>query len=116
MTRLFRPAPTFMGAPAAASAAGSRAVVIGMPFDCGTHPVRIGSRQGPAAIREQSALLRAWDPATSRNPLAELNVVDLGDAVVTPSLVESPSPGSRPPSGTRSMRARCRSPWAATVR
>jgi guanidinobutyrase len=89
MTRLFRPAPTFMDAPAAASAAGSRAVVIGMPFDCGTHPVRIGSRQGPAAIREQSALLRAWDPATSRNPLAELNVVDLGDAMVTPSLVES---------------------------
>ncbi|WP_374446756.1 arginase family protein [Stella sp.] len=89
MSRLFRPAPTFMDAPAADSAAGSRAVVIGMPFDCGTHPVRIGSRQGPAAIREQSRLLRAWDPDTDRNPLAELNVVDLGDATVTPSAVES---------------------------
>ncbi|BBK43251.1 arginase [Allostella vacuolata] len=89
MTHLFRPAPTFMDVPAASSARGSRAVVIGMPFDCGTHPVRIGSRQGPAAIREQSALLRAYDPATSRSPLAALNVVDLGDALVTPSLVEA---------------------------
>lgn len=89
MSRLFRPAATFMDAPAAASAAGSRAVIIGMPFDCGTHPVRIGSRQGPAAIREQSALLRPWDPHGNRNPLLDLNVVDLGDAVVMPSQVES---------------------------
>lgn len=89
MSRLFRPAPTFMDAPAATSAAGSRAVIIGMPFDCGTHPVRIGSRQGPAAIREQSALLRPWDPVTDRNPLLDLAVVDLGNAVVTPSAVES---------------------------
>ncbi len=88
MTSIFRPAPTFMDAPAATGAGGSRAVIIGMPFDCGTHPVRIGSRQGPAAIREQSALLRAFDPATNRNPLAELNVVDLGNAAVMPGLVE----------------------------
>lgn len=85
---LFRPPQTFMGAPASGNARSSRAVIIGMPFDCGTHPVRIGSRLGPAAIREQSALLRPNDPVTDTNPLALLDVVDLGDAAVTPSRIE----------------------------
>jgi len=28
-----------------------QAAILGLPFDCGTHPTRIGFRQGPAAIR-----------------------------------------------------------------
>jgi len=85
---LYRAAPSFMGAPRSTDPRSSRAVILGVPFDCGTHPVRIGSRQGPAAIREQSALLRPWDPLTDMNPLAVLDVVDAGDVAVTPSVIE----------------------------
>ena len=52
--QLFQTGMGFMGAPFASSAAGARAAILGVPFDCGTHPFRIGSRQGPASIREQS--------------------------------------------------------------
>jgi arginase family enzyme len=51
----------FMGVPWATSAAGSKAAILGVPFDCGTHAFRIGSRQGPASIREQSRLVRAYE-------------------------------------------------------
>lgn len=80
---------TFMGVPAARSARGAGAAVLGIPFDCGTHPVRIGSRYGPQAIREQSALVRPYQPPHADfNPLALLDVVDLGNVDVTPSVIE----------------------------
>ena len=70
---------------------GCRAAILGAPFDCGTHPVRIGARQGPAAIRAQSALVRPYEPPEDDfDPLAALGVVDCGDAAVVPSaLAES---------------------------
>ena len=62
--------------------------VVGLPFDCGTHPVRIGSRLGPAAIREQSALVRRYEPPhRDFDPVAALNLVDCGDADVVPSAI-----------------------------
>ena len=59
----FHPVPGFMGLPPARAAGtgAARACVVGIPFDCGTHPFRVGSRQGPDAIREQSRLLRPVD-------------------------------------------------------
>lgn len=78
----FQPPVTFMGVPHRADAGDARAVILGLPFDCGTHPTRVGSRMGPASIREQSQLLRAYDGDTGINPLEKLKVVDLGDARV----------------------------------
>jgi len=79
---------TFMGAPHRIEPGDAKAVVLGLPFDCGTHPHRIGSRQGPSAIRKMSLLIRRYDAGTGIDPLDSLAVVDLGDAQVTPGEIE----------------------------
>jgi len=84
------PAGTFMDIPHGRSIRPGQAAVIGIPFDCGTHPRRIGARQGPAAIRQQSGLVRPYYPPLSdSNVLVELNAVDLGDIAVTSSEVKA---------------------------
>lgn len=84
-----RPAGTFMGIAHADRVTAGQAAIVGLPFDCGTHPTRIGCRLGPAAIREQSGLVRPFYPALADvNPLQLLDAVDVGDVVVTPSRVE----------------------------
>ena len=80
---------TFMGVPHRTEIGDAKAVVLGLPFDCGTHPQRVGSRLGPAAIREQSLLLRAFDFATGVNPLETLRVIDVGDAQVAPGEMDT---------------------------
>lgn len=86
---LFVPTQGFMGCPNRYQLSGSKLAILGLPFDCGSHPVRIGARQGPAAIREQSALVRPYQPPIADfNPLAALGVVDCGDAKVTPGRIE----------------------------
>jgi agmatinase len=75
---------TFMGVPMKTDAATgtSRACVLGVPFDCGTHPFRVGSREGPDAIRRQSRLLRPFfvDPqGRVANPVEALSLVDAGN-------------------------------------
>lgn len=80
---------TFMGVPYSHDLADSRAAILGVPFDCGTHPSRIGARQGPNAIREQSRLVRPYQPPHADfNPLARLNAVDCGNVRVIPSAIE----------------------------
>jgi agmatinase len=67
----------------------AKAAVLGVPYDGGLHPTRIGSRSGPAAIREQSQLVRPFQPPFAKfNPLELLKVVDCGDADTTPSIIE----------------------------
>src|SRR5215470_6667128 len=85
---LFKAGSGFMGAPWATSAAGAKAAILGVPFDCGTHAFRIGSRQGPASIREQSLLVRAFESEVADFDLRDLlGLVDCGDVVVTPSRI-----------------------------
>jgi len=79
---------TFMDVPRGPDMTGAKAAIIGLPFDCGTHPQRIGSRLGPAAIREQSRLIRPHDLNSGLDPLAVLGVVDMGDAPVRPGEIE----------------------------
>lgn len=79
---------TFMGVPHRSAPGDARAVVLGLPFDCGAHPHRIGSRLGPAAIRKQSLLIRRYDAETGIDPLESLRVIDLGDARVQPGAVD----------------------------
>jgi agmatinase len=84
-TPLYARDPTFMGAPFSRDLAKAKAAILGIPFDCGVHPVRIGARLGPAAIREQSWLVRPYEPPTHLdNPLQRLGLVDCGDVRVTP--------------------------------
>lgn len=87
----YTPPASFMRAPFARDASNSKAAVLGIPFDCGMHPVRIGARLGPAAIREQSVLVRAYEPPDQDfDPISRLGLVDLGDVDLVPgSVVES---------------------------
>lgn len=77
---------TFLGVPQATHAQAGQIAVMGLPFDCGTHATRIGSRQGPAAFRAMSSEVRPYYP-----PLADVDpregnrVVDLGDVDVVAS-------------------------------
>ncbi len=86
---LFVPTQGFMGCPNRYELGGVKLAILGLPFDCGRNPVRIGSRLGPFAIREQSALVRPYQPPFADfNPLTALGVVDCGDAKVTPGSIE----------------------------
>jgi arginase family enzyme len=80
---LFAPSGTFMGVSASDRVRPGQGVILGLPFDCGTHPTRIGARQGPRAIREQSGLVRPVLPEMGdRDILAAMEVTDLGDVRV----------------------------------
>ncbi|MGI9464029.1 MAG: arginase family protein, partial [Aestuariivirgaceae bacterium] len=80
---------TFMNVPFSADPSGSLAAILGVPFDGGIHPTRIGARTGPASIREQSLLVRPFQPPhATYSPLEALGVVDCGDADATPSVVD----------------------------
>ncbi len=86
---VYRQTGGFMGVPNTYDLTDCRLAVLGMPFDCGVHPSRVGSRQGPAAIREQSGLVRPYQPPHADfNPIEELGVVDCGDAVCFPGRPE----------------------------
>jgi len=80
---------TWLGAPFGIPSETCAAAVLGIPFDCGTHPDRIGARLGPAAIREQSTNLRRYDPRNDIDVVERLGLVDCGDVPVTPSLIDA---------------------------
>ena len=88
---LFKDIGTFMGVPASRDLPQAKAAILGIPFDCGLHPVRLGARLGPAEIRRQSSLVRLYQPPLwQTNLLEELGVVDCGDVnVVLGDVVES---------------------------
>lgn len=81
---------TFMGLPSRTDATGAGAAILGCPFDCGTHPFRIGARQGPQAIRAQSGLVRRYDPERGDvDVLTALRAIDAGDVALVPARVEA---------------------------
>jgi guanidinopropionase len=57
--------------------------LIGVPFDIGVN-YRAGARQGPAAVREASRLIRRVHPTSGIAPYDICNVADVGDAPVNP--------------------------------
>jgi arginase family enzyme len=90
---LFHPPETFMGVPAGLPGPGCRAAILGVPFDCGTHPFHIGARGGPTEVRRQSRLIRRFHPSRAdRDVLAELGVVDCGNVVLTPGRIDDAFP------------------------
>jgi agmatinase len=79
---------TFLDAPFAAQPDGARAAILGVPFDCGQHPTRIGCRLGPQSIRTHSPLVADAMADASFNLVRTLRLVDCGDAAVTPGAIE----------------------------
>src|SRR5437762_9426668 len=59
--QLFTSPMTFMGAPHGRPGPANKAAILGIPFDCGTN-MRIGARGGPDSVRQQSALMRRFNP------------------------------------------------------
>jgi agmatinase len=78
---------TFARCPASTDWANADVAVIGVPFDTATS-YRPGPRFGPAAIRDQSQLLRPWHTMHAIDVFATLSVVDGGDLDVTPGNAE----------------------------
>ena len=87
--QLYDGLPTFMGIPHRTDAVGAKVAILGCPFDCGTHPFRVGARQGPSSIREQSKLIfRYHSELADVDVLDMLGAVDCGDVRLTPSRAE----------------------------
>lgn len=57
--------------------------LIGIPFDGGT-TYRSGPRFGPRHVREQSAIIRPWNPVLHVNPFANWRIADYGDLSINP--------------------------------
>jgi agmatinase len=62
--------------------------VVGLPFDMGTHPNRVGSRDAPAHIRRHSLASTERAAEYGVPPLRALEVVDCGDLDLLPGQVE----------------------------
>ena len=56
--------------------------LVGVPFDIGVN-YRAGARQGPAAVREASRLIRRVHSTSGIAPYDLCNVADVGDAPVS---------------------------------
>jgi agmatinase len=78
---------TFMLLPIAQSAAELDVALLGIPYDGGVS-YRTGARFGPRAIREQSSLIRTWNPVLKVHPFQRLRVADCGDVDVVPISIE----------------------------
>jgi agmatinase len=78
---------TFMLLPTAQSPAGLDVALLGIPYDGGVS-YRTGARAGPRAIREQSSLIRTWNPVLKVHPFQRLRVADCGDVDVVPISIE----------------------------
>src|SRR2546426_10248489 len=77
---------TFMLLPAASSPAGLDVALIGVPYDGGTADPP-GARFGPRAVREQSSLIRTWNPVLKAHPFQRLPVAGCGDICVGPTSI-----------------------------
>jgi agmatinase len=78
---------TFMRLPAATTADDLDIALIGIPYDGGT-TYRPGPRFGPRAVREQSAMIRPWNPVLKLNPFAKWRIADCGDLSVNPLSID----------------------------
>ncbi len=78
---------TFARLPVSQEIRPGRVCIFGVPFDSAT-TYRPGTRFGPRAIRNVTALLRGYNPALGINPFEELDVMDYGDVKVNPFSVE----------------------------
>jgi len=78
---------TFMLLPYRRDVAALDVALIGVPYDGGTS-YRPGARHGPRHIREQSSMIRPWNPVLQVSPFEKLRVADYGDVDVVPISIE----------------------------
>src|SRR5262250_3617299 len=78
---------TFMRLPHVPRADELDIALIGIPFDGGT-TYRPGPRFGPRGVRNQSAIIRPWNPVLHVNPFKKYRVADFGDLPVNPLSIE----------------------------
>lgn len=80
--------PTFMRLPYLRDPGVLDVALLGIPYDGGTS-YRTGARYGPRHIRDQSSLIRPWNPALKVAPFERLRVADYGDVDVAPVSIEA---------------------------
>jgi agmatinase len=78
---------TFMRLPHITDPAELDIALVGIPFDGGT-TYRAGARFGPRQVRDQSVLIRPWNPVLQINPFAKYRIADFGDFPVNPLSIE----------------------------
>ena len=61
--------------------------LIGIPYDGGT-TYRSGPRFGPRHVREQSAIIRPWNPVLNLNPFDKHRIADYGDLSINPLSID----------------------------
>ena len=78
---------TFMRLPHLPDAKRLDVALIGVPFDGGTS-YRPGARFGPRHVREQSALIRPYNPVLDLSPFDLVRVADYGDLAINPLSID----------------------------
>jgi agmatinase len=78
---------TFMRLPHIPQAGALDIALIGVPYDGGT-TYRPGPRFGPRHVRDQSAIIRPWNPVLNLNPFEKLRIADYGDLSINPLSIE----------------------------
>lgn len=78
---------TFMRLPHIPRAGDLDLALIGVPFDGGT-TYRPGPRFGPRHVREQSSIIRPWNPVLDCNPFEKWRIADYGDLSLNPLSIE----------------------------
>ncbi len=78
---------TFMRLPQISAAERLDVALIGVPYDGGV-TYRSGTRFGPRHIRDQSAIIRPYNPVLDISPFTQLRVADYGDLSTNPLSME----------------------------
>lgn len=78
---------TFMRLPHGQNLEDADVAVFGVPFDTGVS-LRPGSRFGPAAIRDESIILKPYCPLTDVNIVENISVLDYGDVDTIPGYID----------------------------
>jgi agmatinase len=78
---------TFMRLPHVTRAEELDIALIGIPYDGGA-TYRSGPRFGPRHVRDQSAIIRPWNPALNLDPFEKWRIGDLGDLSINPLSIE----------------------------
>jgi agmatinase len=78
---------TFMRLPHVTRAEELDIALIGIPYDGGA-TYRSGPRFGPRHVRDQSAIIRPWNPALNLDPFEKWRIGDFGDLSINPLSIE----------------------------
>jgi len=78
---------SFMRLPHVPCATDLDIALIGIPYDGGA-TYRSGPRFGPRHVREQSAIIRPWNPVLNLNPFEKKRIADFGDLSINPLSME----------------------------